>query len=123
MFNHEHIKLTLEKRQERSKTRERQFTNLYVTGLPNSMDEKYLYDVFFEYGEVQSVKLKRPNPYAIDTMRATSTAYINFETHHQAKDAMDKLNGKPLVPGIGKVRIEFYRKDNKFMGVHRGLNR
>lgn len=123
MFNHEHIKLTLEKRQERSKTRERQFTNLYVTGLPNSMDEKYLYDVFFEYGEVQSVKLKRPNPYAIDTMRATSTAYINFETHHQAKDAMDKLNGKPLVPGTGKVRIEFYRKDNKFMGVHRGLNR
>jgi RNA recognition motif-containing protein len=56
-------------------------------------------------------------------MGATNSAYINFESHDQAKDAIDKLNGKPIIPGTGKVRIEFYRKDNKFMGIHKGLNR
>ena len=88
LFNHEHIKMTLEQRRERSKTRERQFTNLFITGLPDLMDDKCLFDIFFEYGEVQSVKIKRPNPYAIDH-GATCSAYINFETYEQAKAAME----------------------------------
>ena len=28
-----------------------------------------------------------------------------------------------ITPGSQKVKIEFYRKDNKFLGVHKGLNR
>lgn len=114
--------MTFEQRRERSKTRERQFTNLFITGLPNSIDEKCLFDIFFEYGEVQSVKVKRPNPYRVD-LGTTCSAYINFETHEQAKAAMEQLNGKQLVPGSENVRIEFYIKDNKFLGVHKGLNR
>lgn len=52
MFNHEHIKMSLEQRRERSKTREKQFTNLFVIGFPDEIDEKRMFDIFFQYGEV-----------------------------------------------------------------------
>lgn len=52
MFKTDHIKMTLEERRERSKTRERQFTNLFVIGFPESLGEKEIFDIFFQYGEV-----------------------------------------------------------------------
>jgi len=36
---------------------------------------------------------------------------------------MEALDDTKLAPGSQKVKIEFYRKDNKFLGVHKGLNR
>jgi RNA recognition motif-containing protein len=48
---------------------------------------------------------------------------VNFETHQQALEAKKALNGKQLLPGTNYIRIEFYRKDNKFLGVYKGLDR
>jgi len=37
--------------------------------------------------------------------------------------AKEALDGQELIPGSGTIRIEFYRKDNQFLGVFKGLDK
>jgi hypothetical protein len=121
-------------REERSKTQDRSrrdasvgpsFTNLYIERLPYSFVEKNLMNIFSNYGKVVSVKIKKPesNVSFKSVNFMPCHAYVNMETHEQAMEAKTALNGKQLLPGTNYLRIEFYRKDNKFLGVHKGLDR
>ena len=82
-------------------------------------------NVFSNFGTIVSVKIKKPttSPCYLNYNSWPCTAYVNFETHEQALAAKTKLDGKQLLPGANFIRIEFYRKDNKFLGVYRGLDR
>ena len=130
LYNEEHKKL----REERSRTQERikrnlskgpKFTNLYIEKIPYSFTEKNLMNIFSNYGTIDSLKIKKPpsNVQFQNVNYLPCSAYINFEHHEQAKDAKEALNGKQLLPGTNYIRIEFYQKSNKFLGVHKGLDK
>ena len=51
------------------------------------------------------------------------SAYVNMQTEDQAAMAVQKLNGKRLMPGTNPLRIEPYQRANRFMGPMMGLNR
>jgi RNA recognition motif-containing protein len=80
-------------------------------------------NIFSHYGDVKSVKMKKPPSSHQNYNHQPCSAYVDFETHEQALAAQKALNGKQLLPGANFIRIEFYRKDNRFLGVHRGLDR
>ena len=101
LYDEEHRKL----REERSRTQERnkrdpsngpKFTNLYIEKLPHSFEEKNLMNIFSNFGQIVSVKIKKPqsNVHFSNSNFLPCHAYINFETHQQALDAKTALNGK-----------------------------
>lgn len=99
------------------------FTNLYVEKLPAQFEEKQVMNLFSDYGVIKQVKIKKPPTFYQNYNHNPCSAYVNFETHEQAMKALKALNGRQLLPGSNFIRIEFYRKDNRFLGVHRGLDR
>eukprot|EP00466_Bigelowiella_natans_P014456 jgi/Bigna1/67235/fgenesh1_pg.3_\ len=77
-------------------------TNLYVSGLPATMTESYLKELFAPYGSVTSQK--------IITNRATGmplgTALVRMETNEQANACINSLNGAQM-PGGKYLSIRF----------------
>lgn len=87
-YNEEHRKL----REERSVTKRNlstgpNFSNLYIEKIPHSFTEKNLMYIFSNYGTIDSLKIKKPQSNV--TFRNLNflpcSAYVNFETHEQAK--------------------------------------
>lgn len=111
----------------RSSTQDdKQFTNLYIEKLPWSYDEATLLSLFSIYGEVVSIKMKKP----ISNVRFNNlnylpfSAYVNYASQKQAEDAMEALNGKQLLPDTKSIRIEFYQRSSRYLcGSHKGIDK
>lgn len=65
---------------------------LFVKGLPYTFKEDDVGDRFRRFGEIKAIRL------AINwqTKESKGFAYIEFETHDAAKNALLKMNGKEL---------------------------
>jgi len=93
-FDSQHQKVT---KADRAKSKERgPFTNLYVEKLPYAFNEKDVFELFQKYGTVVSVKIKKPhsNVQFQNINSLPCSAYVNFATEDQAREALDALNGK-----------------------------
>ncbi|CCW67371.1 unnamed protein product [Phytomonas sp. Hart1] len=69
-------------------------TNLFVRFLSHSMDEDQLVKLFKPYGKIESRGIKRN----IRTGENMGMGFVRFETHEQAKKAMNAMNN-PRKPG------------------------
>jgi RNA recognition motif-containing protein len=72
---------------------------LFVTGLPSSIDEQNLIDIFSKFGEIQSCKILAP----ARQNTLTNDATVTLSSHTQAQNAIDALNGAPTSQGILEV--------------------
>ncbi|KAM6147886.1 polyadenylate-binding protein 1-like [Erethizon dorsatum] len=68
-----------------------EFTNIYVKNLHVDMDEQGLQDLFFEFGNMLSVKVMRD-----DSGHSRGFGFVNFEKHEEAQKAVDHMNGKEV---------------------------
>lgn len=71
-------------------------SHLLVKGLPPSIDEQSLYDIFSKFGEIQSCRL-------VPTSSSTNQAVVNLSSSLQAQDAVTALNGAPTDRGVLEV--------------------
>lgn len=129
-YTRDHGEERTEQRRQRSLTggrAEKKLTNLYVESLPYSFDEQDVVELFSIYGDVACVKVKKPlqslpiSNADIDLL--SCSAYVNFNSEQHAQAAKNGINGKSLVAGCTPIYVDFYQKENRFPGVHKGLNR
>lgn len=78
------------------------FTNLFVKNIPTNFTDDQLGDLFKEFGEIQSAKVKGSG---------SDCGFVMFKTHEQAQAAVDALNAKKEVEG----KIIFV---GKFISAH-----
>lgn len=74
-------------------------SNLYVKGLPSSIDEEALVDIFSRFGDIRSCHIlpnTRPG--------ATNIGYVHLGSPEQARDAISALNGASTERGVLEVR-------------------
>ena len=71
-------------------------SHLLVKGLPPSIDENTLHEIFSKFGEIQSCKL-------VPTSSPTNHAVVNLSSPLQAKDAITALHGAPTDRGVLEV--------------------
>lgn len=73
-------------------------SDLSITGLPSSVDEHTLFEIFSRFGDIQSCRLvpsTRPE--------ATKIGFVNLSSAAQARDAVSALNGVPTDQGVLEV--------------------
>ena len=111
---------------EREKSKNRGvFSNLYVERIPPFFTEEHVLNLFKDFGDVLSVKVKRPdqNVRLLNPLSQPYTAYVNFKTQEQAQAAIDGLNGVSVIPGCKPLRVDFYQRANRFLGGFQGLDK
>lgn len=69
--------------------------NIFVKNLPEGFENKNLYDVFSEFGNILSCKVAMD-----ETGKSKGYGYVHFETGEEAQKAIEKLNGGTLIVGI-----------------------
>ena len=74
---------------------------LFVKGLPYEFKEDDIGDRFRRFGEIKAIRVG----YNWQTKQSKGFAYIAFETHESAKQALLKMNGKE-VQGR-QIRVDF----------------
>jgi hypothetical protein len=67
-------------------------TNLYVTGLPPTMDEKELAREFSPYGPIASVKILWPRSEE-ERLRGKNCGFVSFMERRHAEDALKYMDG------------------------------
>ena len=65
---------------------------LFVKGLPYDFKEDDIGDRFRRFGEIKAIRIA----YNWQTKESKGFAYIQFEKHESAKQAMIKMNGKEV---------------------------
>ena len=75
---------------------------LFVKGLPYSFKEDDIGDRFRRYGEIKAIRLATN----WTTKESKGFAYIQFETHESAKNALLKMNGKEIQGRFIKVDFD-----------------
>lgn len=99
-------------------SRERKLSNLYVENVPSAFVEKTVFDLFSLYGEVVSVKIKRPN---FGMTQLTCQAFVTYSTREEAEKAIESLNGKMLIPGMETLKVSLFNSHNQLQ--LKGLDR
>jgi polyadenylate-binding protein len=61
------------------------FTNLYVQNIPSDFTEAQLINLFKEFGDITSVRVKDDK---------SGTGFVKFTKHEDAKKAIEALNAK-----------------------------
>lgn len=79
---------------------------LFVKGLPYSFKEDDVGDRFRRYGEIKAIRLG----YNWQTKMSKGFAYVNFETHESAKNALLKMNGKEI--DGRQIKVDFDVKES-----------
>ena len=72
---------------------------LFVKGLPYTFKEDDIGDRFRRFGEIKAIRVA----YNWQTKESKGFAYIQFETHESAKNALVKMNGKEIQGRFLKV--------------------
>lgn len=99
----------------RNNTAAVQKTNLFVSGLPNGINEVQVRDIFAEFGTIRSILLKSPVPQNDMTKHITSLlpiysmAYVNFETEEAASAAFELNTRNPM----SQIRVAFYERNER----------
>ena len=62
-------------------------TKVYVGNIPFNITEQDITDLFSEYGEIISVKIKHSKGFG----------FVEMESSDDAKKAISELNGKPFI--------------------------
>lgn len=71
-------------------------SHLVVKGLPPSINEQSLFEIFSKFGEIQSCRL-------VPTSSPTNQAIVNLSSPLQAKEAITALHGAPTDRGVLEV--------------------
>jgi RNA recognition motif-containing protein len=71
---------------------------LWIGEVEQWMDERFLFELFKDVGNVIGVKIKRD---AASGKASTCYGFIDFRTHESAAQALRDYNGK-LIPGTAK---------------------
>ncbi|KAL4583772.1 hypothetical protein LXL04_008355 [Taraxacum kok-saghyz] len=80
--------LTVAKFLKKSERKEPQFTNVYVKNLDENFTESSLIEKFSKYGKVTSAAIMND-----DKGKSKGFGFVNFESHDNAKIAIEALNG------------------------------
>eukprot|EP00416_Gambierdiscus_australes_P034179 CAMPEP_0171107062 /NCGR_PEP_ID=MMETSP0766_2-20121228/66070_1 /TAXON_ID=439317 /ORGANISM="Gambierdiscus australes, Strain CAWD 149" /LENGTH=345 /DNA_ID=CAMNT_0011568287 /DNA_START=52 /DNA_END=1089 /DNA_ORIENTATION=- len=84
-------------------------SNLYIKGLPNTVDELYLYKLFAPFGGIQSVK-----PVVQDW---GAIGFVKFTHAEEAQVAISQLNGQMMPDGsVIQVSVKSARKGTAAAG-------
>jgi len=83
---------------------------LFVGNLPPEANDKFVRDLFTEFGTVRSLDLAHD----IFTGKCKGFCFVEMEGH-EARAALSSLDGKPLQSGDGflKVRLENPRRGGR----------
>eukprot|EP00835_Amoeboradix_gromovi_P004916 NODE_418_length_8967_cov_0.347429.p2 type:complete len:426 gc:universal NODE_418_length_8967_cov_0.347429:5180-6457(+) len=100
-------------RQDAMKEKQNNFTNLYAKNFPKSWTETELRELFAPFGNILSLYLSR------DESGSLGFAFINYETHEEAANCVEKLNGSthqvenqdPLIMFVGRAQKKNERSD------------
>ena len=79
---------------------------LFVKGLPYTFKEDDVGDRLRRFGEIKAIRLG----YNWQTKMSKGFAYINFETHESAKNALLKMNGKDIQGR--QIKVDFDVKES-----------
>jgi len=78
------------------------FTNVYINNLPKSFDNKDLYELFEEYGEIISAKIEKEEKIEkVESEEKTvlvskGFGFVCFNTTESAKKAVDGMKDKEI---------------------------
>lgn len=75
---------------------------LFVKGLPYNFKEDDIGDRFRRFGEIKAIRIA----YNWQTKESKGFAYIQYETHESAKQALIKMNGKEVQGRFLKVDFD-----------------
>ncbi len=81
-------------------------TNLFVKNLSQLVTPKELYELFSQYGEIISIKVKQNN-----LGECLGYGYVNYQSSERAQEALKKLNGKEL--GGKKLFVTFFHSKSE----------
>lgn len=87
---------------------------IFVKGLPYDFKEDDIGDRFRRFGEIKAIRIA----YNWQTKESKGFAYIQFETHESAKQALIKMNGKELKGRFLKVDFDGKAKPKKSYHVN-----
>ena len=77
-------------------------TTLFVKGLPYTFKEDDIGDRFRRFGEIKAIRVA----YNWQTKESKGFAYVQFESHESAKQALLKMNGKEVQGRFLKVDFD-----------------
>ncbi|KAH0475433.1 MAG: hypothetical protein KVP17_004020, partial [Porospora cf. gigantea B] len=77
---------------ERQGVKEAMFTNIYVKNFPQEWTQSEFDAVFQVFGEITSSAIRAD-------ARGRSFGFVNFETNHAAREAVNTLNGRVILEG------------------------
>lgn len=89
---------------------------LFVKGLPYSFKEDDIGDRFRRFGEIKAIRIA----YNWQTKQSKGFAYIVFETHEAAKNALLKMNGKEVNGRF--LKVDFDVKQQQKSSYHINLD-
>jgi len=119
-------------RKERSSDEmEQKWTNIYVKHLDKSVNDERLREMFEKFGKITSAVITKD----LQTEEPKGFGFVNFETHEDAKKAVDEMNekeldGKQLYVGKAQKKAErerelkdmFLKIQRERMSKYQGVN-
>ncbi|XP_059639321.1 polyadenylate-binding protein 6-like [Cornus florida] len=100
-----HVSKFVKKSERKDAQEESKFTNLYVKNLGEDVTENLLQDKFSEFGKVSEVVIVRDAE-----GKSRGCGFVIFNSHEEAKKAMEALNGTLL--GLKKLSVGKAQKDH-----------
>lgn len=93
------IVVTEHKRRSEREPADIQFNNIYVKNIPASFKQEEINELFQKYGSVNSMKFPRAND-SDPNSDAKGFGFVCYAEPENAKQAIEELNGKEVVPGF-----------------------
>ena len=92
---------------------------LFVKGLPYEFKEDDIGDRFRKFGEIKAIRIA----YNWQTKQSKGFAYIQYETHESAKQALEKMNGREIKGRFIKVDFDAKSKPRSSYRVNTETDR
>ena len=89
---------------------------LFVKGLPYDFKEDDIGDRFRRFGEIKAIRIA----YNWQTKQSKGFAYVIFESHESAKNALLKMNGKEVQGRF--LKVDFDVKQTQKESYHINLD-
>lgn len=88
-------------------------TNLFVKNLPFTIQDGQVASLFSKFGQIRSIKVKRPDidPRFTYQTSGYAIAYVNFEKEEDAKKAIAELNNQTV--GNQVITVESYDRSQQ----------
>eukprot|EP00921_Rhytidocystis_pertsovi_P009346 GHVQ01015039.1.p1 GENE.GHVQ01015039.1~~GHVQ01015039.1.p1 ORF type:complete len:266 (+),score=45.03 GHVQ01015039.1:145-942(+) len=76
-------------------------SSIYVGNLSDSVREEELDDIFYKYGRILDIDIKRGR-----SGNGKAYAFLEFESTRDAEDAVDRCDGRPYGDSGNRLRVE-----------------